>query len=230
MNRQALDTPWKIWNELGRWLVYPWVRLLFAVNRIPWRQGWHFYGVPIIQKHRRSQMTFGTGLQLRSSLRSNPLGSNHPVILATWQAGARLEVGSDFAMTGGVLCSAERITIGNNVGVGANTTIIDTDFHSFNPVERLMNPLIAKTAPVTIEDGAFIGMNCLILKGVTIGQNSIVGAGSIVSRDVPPYVIVAGNPAQVIKVLTHDMDHRLSIPFETQISERRRKAGENIGN
>jgi acetyltransferase-like isoleucine patch superfamily enzyme len=230
MSRQALDTPWKIWNELGRWLVYPWVRLLFAVNRIPWRQGWHFYGVPIIQKHRRSRMTFGTGLQLRSSLRSNPLGSNHPVILATWQAGACLEVGSDFAMTGGVLCSAERITIGNNVGVGANTTIIDTDFHSFNPVERLMNPLIAKTTPVTIEDGAFIGMNCLILKGVTIGQNSIVGAGSIVSRDVPPYAIVAGNPAQVIKVLPHDKDYRLPIPFETQISERRRKAGENIGN
>jgi acetyltransferase-like isoleucine patch superfamily enzyme len=229
MKRQALDTPWKIRNELGRWLAYPWVRLLFAVNGIPWRRGWHFYGVPIIQKHRRSQITFGAGLQLRSSLRSNPLGSNHPVILATWRAGACLDVGSDFAMTGGVLCSAERITIGNNVGVGANTTIIDTDFHSYNPVERLLSPLVAKTAPVTVEDGAFIGMNCLILKGVTIGQDSIVGAGSVVSRDVPPHVLVAGNPAQVIRVLPHDEDHRYPLQFETQISERQIKSGENIG-
>jgi acetyltransferase-like isoleucine patch superfamily enzyme len=220
MNRQALDTPWKIQNELLRRLAYPWVRLLFAVNGIPWRQGWRFYGIPIIQKHRRSQIIFGTGLQLRSSLRSNPLGSNHPVILATWQAGACLEVGSDFAMTGGAICSAERITIGNNVGVGANTTIIDTDFHSFNPVERLMTPLIAKTAPITIEDGAFIGMNCLILKGVTIGQDSIIGAGSVVSRDVPPHVVVAGNPAQVIKVLNNDKDHCLPKLIETQISDR----------
>jgi acetyltransferase-like isoleucine patch superfamily enzyme len=229
MKRKALDTPWKIWNELGRWLVYPWVRILFAANGISWRRGWHIYGVPIIQKHRRSEITFGPGLQLRSSLRSNPLGSNHPVILATWQPGAFLEVGSDFAMTGGVLCSAERITIGDNVGVGANTTIIDTDFHSFNPVERLLSPLIAKTAPVTIEDGAFIGMNCLILKGVTIGKESIVGAGSVVSRDVPPHVVVAGNPAQVIKVLSTEEDLRHSLQFETQFSDQRIKSGEKIG-
>lgn len=219
MNRQALDTPWKIRNELLRWLAYPWVRTLFAVNGIPWRQGWHFYGIPIIQKHRRSQITFGTGLQLRSSLRSNPLGANHSVILATWTAGACLEVGSDFAMTGGALCSAERITIGNNVAVGANTTIVDTDFHPLNPIERLSNPAIAKTAPVTIEDRAFVGMNCLILKGVTIGQDSIVGAGSVVSQDVPPHVIVAGNPARVIRDLPNDEAHRFPLPVESQVIE-----------
>jgi galactoside O-acetyltransferase len=59
--------------------------------------------------------------------------------------------------------------------------------------------LAGKHAPVIIEDDVFVGMHSLILKGVTIGRGSVVGAGSVVSRDVPPGVIVAGNPAQVIR-------------------------------
>jgi len=143
-------------------------------------------------------MRFGEGLQLRSSVRSNPLGPNHPVILCVWQAGAILEIGHDFGMTGGSIVAAERITIGDWVTVGANTTIIDTDFHPLDPIQRRLHPQEAKTAPVVIENGVFIGMNCLILKGVTIGQGSVVGAGSVVTRDVPPGTIVAGNPARVI--------------------------------
>ncbi len=196
-----MDTPWKIWNELWRWLVFPRVRLLFAINGISWGSGWRFYGVPIIQKHRCSRMGFGPGLHLRSSLRSNPLGPNHPVIMATWQAGSCLEVGANFAMTGGTICAAQRISIGDNVNVGANTTIVDTDFHLLDPLQRRARPADAKTAPVNIEDYVFIGMNCLILKGVTIGWGSVVGASSVVTRDVPPCVIVVGNPARIIREL-----------------------------
>ena len=132
-NRRALDTPWKIWNELWRWLTYPTVRLIFAYSGIPWGEGWRCYGIPIIQKHRRSRMSFGSGLQLRSSVRSNPLGLSHPVVLATWNAESIIEVGTHFAMAGGTLCASERIIIGNHVVVGANTTITDTDFH---PLDR----------------------------------------------------------------------------------------------
>jgi acetyltransferase-like isoleucine patch superfamily enzyme len=195
------NTPWRIWNNLGRFAIYPWVRLLFAFNAIPWGTGWRFYGIPIIQKHRCSTMTFGPNLSLRSSVQSNPLGPNHPVILSTLQEGACLEVGANFAMTGGTLCAAQRITIGNGVAVGANTTIVDTDFHPLDPAARKLRPNDGETAPVVIEDDVFIGMNCLILKGVTIGQGSVVGAGSVVTRDVPGYVIVAGNPARVVKEL-----------------------------
>jgi acetyltransferase-like isoleucine patch superfamily enzyme len=201
VNGQVWNTPWKIQNELGRWLVHPCVRLLFATNGIPWRGGWRFYGIPIIQKHRRSWMSFGPGLQLRSSLRSNPLGPNHPVLLATWAEGSCLEVGANFAMTGGGLCAAKRIVIGDNVVVGANTSIIDADFHPLDPKRREMAPSEGRAAAVLIEDNVFIGANCLILKGVKIGTASVVGAGSVVTQDVPPRAVVAGNPARFVREL-----------------------------
>lgn len=144
-------------------------------------------------------MRFGPRLGLRSRVRSNPLGPNHPVILCTWQAGAVLTIGADFGMTGGSIVAAECITIGDRVTIGANTTIIDTDFHPLDPEQRRLHPQEARTAPVVIEDDVFIGMNCLILKGVTIGRGSVIGAGSVVTKSVPPGVIVAGNPERMIR-------------------------------
>jgi acetyltransferase-like isoleucine patch superfamily enzyme len=196
--RVIFEAPWKLSNQLIRWLLYPWNRVLFLFNGIPWRRGWRLHGVPIIQRHRGSQMSFGSGLSLRSTVRSNPLGANHPVVLCTWQAGALLKIGVNFAMTGGSIIAAERITIGNNVTVGANVTIMDTDFHPLEMLERRMDSQKPKTAAVFIEDDVFIGTNCLILKGVTLGCGSVVGAGSVVTKDVSPGVIVAGNPAKVI--------------------------------
>lgn len=172
-----------------------------AFYGVTWKRDWRFYGAPIIQKHRRSHMSFGPGLHLRSSVRSNPLGPNHPVVLATWKEGSCLEVGANFAMTGGTLCAAERIVIGNNVIVGANTTVVDTDFHPLTPEGRRLDGAAGRSAPIMIEDDVFIGMNCLVLKGVTIGRGSVIGAGSVVANDVPAGVIVAGNPARLVRAL-----------------------------
>jgi acetyltransferase-like isoleucine patch superfamily enzyme len=196
------DTPWKLWNELARWWVYPCVRFMFTLNGIHWGRRWRLHGVPILQKHRNSLMRFGDGFCLRSSVRSNPLGPNHPVILCTWQPGAVLEIGINFAMTGGTLCAAEKIVIGDNVSVGANATIIDTDFHPLDPAERRADLTSGKCAPIVIQDNVFIGMNCLILKGVTLGQGCVIGAGSVVTGDIPAGVIAAGNPARVIRSLS----------------------------
>ena len=102
-------------------------------------------------------------------------------------------------MTGGAICAAERITIGRNVAVGANSTIADTDFHPLNSMIRHQHPQESNTAPILIEDDVFIGMNCLVLKGVTIGHGSVIGAGSVVTKDIPPCVIAAGNPARVLR-------------------------------
>jgi len=120
------------------------------------------------------------------------------VLLSTRQAGAVLEVGANFAMSGGALCAAERIVIGSDVVVGANSVVVDSDFHPLAPERRSALAEDGRTAPVTIGDDVFIGMNCLILKGVTLGRGSVVGAGSVVARDVPPGAVVAGNPAAVI--------------------------------
>jgi acetyltransferase-like isoleucine patch superfamily enzyme len=199
--RMALDTPWRARLELRRWLSWPMTRALFALAGVPWGHGWAFYGVPILQKHRRSLMQIGDDLSLRSIAHSNALGPFHPVMLSTRRPGARLVIGRGFGMTGGTLCAEESITIGDDVWVGGNCTITDTDFHPLRLADRLARPLDGATAPVVIEDGVFIGMQSLVLKGVTIGAQSVIGAGSVVTRDIPPGVIAAGNPARVIREL-----------------------------
>ena len=141
------DTPWKISNEVWRWLAYPRVRLVFAANGLPWEPSRKCYGVPIIQRHRQSRMTLGARMQLRSSVHSNPLGPYRPVILVAWRPGAQLIIGDDFGMTGGTICAAESITIGQRVAVGANSTIMDTDFHPLDPVERRSHPADARAPP-----------------------------------------------------------------------------------
>lgn len=194
-------TPWKTGNTLHAGLTWPLVRLLFAWHGIPWGNEWRFYGAPIIQKHRASTMRFGDGLKLRSHIRSNPLAPSHPVFLSTWKAGALLQIGDDFAMSGGVLCATEHITIGCHVMIGANCTIVDSDFHPLQPELRRQVPLSGPAAPVQIGDDVFVGMHTLILKGVTIGAGAVVGAGSVVTADIPPAVVAAGNPACVISDL-----------------------------
>lgn len=198
----SINTPWKIVNALISWLSYPFVKISFILNGIPWGKGWKFHGVPILQKHRLSVMCFGDGMELRSLVRSNPLGTNHPVILCTWQAGALLEIGKNFAMTGGSIVVAQKIIIGNNVNIGSNSTIVDTDFHPTGTDMRINYPQEANKAPTIIGDNVFIGMNCIILKGVTLGAGCVIGAGSVVTKSIPPGVIAAGNPAKVIRILS----------------------------
>ncbi len=191
-------------NEGFRILFYPFVYFYFRINGLQLPAGSKIFGLPIIQKHRRSTMRLGKNLQLRSTPVSNPLGVNHAVILCTWQENARLEIGDCFGMTGGSICAAKSVKIGNHVLIGANTTISDTDFHPLEFKQRMQNLHAGVSKAIRIEDEVYIGMNCLILKGVTIGRGSVIGAGSVVSRSIPPGVIAAGNPARIIKELTRD--------------------------
>lgn len=194
----SIDTPWKLSNKIWQWITLPWIHLQFFINGIAWGTNWRFVGVPIIQKHRLSVMSFGDGLSLRSTTRSNPLGPYHPVILCTWLAGSVLHIGDNFGMTGGSIVAAENITIGDRVIVGANTIITDTDFHPLDYVQRKVHPQDGSINPINIGNDIFIGMNCIILKGVKIGDGSVVGAGSVVTKDIPPGTISGGNPARII--------------------------------
>jgi len=196
-----LHTPWKLTNHARRLAALPYIRLMFALAGVPWGRGWRIFGLPLIQRHRRSTLELGDGLELRSWYSTNPLAPNHPVVLTTWQAGAVLRIGRRCGLTGAVVVAAERVEIGDRVLLGANSTVTDTDFHPLDPWERQRDILNGATAPVIIEDDVFIGMHSLILKGVHIGRGSVVGAGSVVTRDVPPGVIVAGNPARIVKSL-----------------------------
>ncbi len=115
-----------------------------------------------------------------------------------------LKIGCDVGISSAVIWVHESITIGNNVNVGANSILMDSDAHSLEYLDRrvLAKDVIAKkNKPIVIEDDVLIGVNCIILKGVTIGSHSVIGAGSVVVHSIPPDCIAAGNPAKVIKYL-----------------------------
>ena len=100
------------------------------------------------------------------------------------------------------LMHPELITIEDNVTVASNSMI----FAHVNPTtnEFLKNHGYPRTIkPVVIKSGAIVSVGCIIIAGVTIGKNSIVGAGSVVSQDIPDYCIAVGNPARVIKKIDH---------------------------
>lgn len=97
-----------------------------------------------------------------------------------------------------------RISIGNNVRTGKNVLITDNAHGASDPtlLETAPNyrPLYSKGA-VVIEDNVWIGAKSSIMPGVTIGRGAIIGAGSVVTKDIPPYALAAGNPAKVIKIM-----------------------------
>ena len=110
-------------------------------------------------------------------------------------------IGNQTGMSNCVIFSSERIEIGEEVTIGAGTKIYDTDFHSTNPDHRIHGNKDVHSAPVEIGDRAFIGGGVTILKGVHVGKASVIGAGSVVSHDIPDGEIWAGNPAKFIRKL-----------------------------
>lgn len=196
--RRVLNMPWLATNELKQVLSKPFVQAKLRLSSVEYGSGCKFYGEPIVQRHRRSRIVLGDRVELRSSPTSNPLSPNHPVFLSTRDKDAQILIGNDCGLTGTTVVSEDRVEIGDRVAVGANATIVDTDFHPVNAENRRQNPLDAQVEPVEIMDDVFIGMNSLILKGVTIGEKSVIGAGSVVVSDVPKDSLVAGNPAKII--------------------------------
>lgn len=101
------------------------------------------------------------------------------------------------------ISAAARITIGKYVGIGRNSTIID-HHHDYTVVDMpIMRSPLTKPAPVVIEDEVFIGVNCLIAPGVTIGRHSFIAANSTVTRSIPAYSFAAGAPATVVRTYNH---------------------------
>jgi len=141
--------------------------------------------------------------------------SNIEAALVLEQQAARIVIGSRTHIGGGtVVAAASKIEIGDDVLVAFDAVIVDHSSHSLEFRERQhdvrdwihgkkdWSPVAI--APVKVSDKAWIGMRAIVLKGVTIGEGAVVGAGSVVTKDVPPWTIVAGNPARVIRPLTDE--------------------------
>jgi acetyltransferase-like isoleucine patch superfamily enzyme len=114
---------------------------------------------------------------------------------------ASLFIGNMSGMSNTVIQCKKSIWMGNYVNIGAGCLIMDTDFHSISWQIRMKrgDGDCASSAPIVINDYVFVGAKCIICKGVTIGEKSIIAAGSVVVKDVPAGEIWGGNPAKFIR-------------------------------
>lgn len=166
---------------------------------------------------RQGKVSIGDNFTLTSGGHINPISGNDE---ASWfiEKGAKLSIGNNVGMSSTRIWARDKISIGNHAQIGANVLLIDTDTHqqdhhlrrnpkdnffiglSLEEVWQKKNEAI-KSAPIIIEDDVWIGAHCIILKGVTIGARTIIGAGSVVTKSIPTDCIAAGNPCRVIRHL-----------------------------
>jgi acetyltransferase-like isoleucine patch superfamily enzyme len=172
-----------------------WVRWL----GVEMGNGCYFVGHPLIKIAPGARVTLGNEVHVYSRANSNPAGLPHPTILAALEPQSFITIADKTGVSGASIAARSGITIGKNVLVGAGACIWDTDFHPIDPKKRGLHPTRdAQSAPIRIDDEVFIGARAMILKGVTIGLGAVVGACAVVTKNVAPYAIVAGNPARVV--------------------------------
>ena len=120
--------------------------------------------------------------------------------ILSFEESSEVIIGDNVVMANGASIQAvSKITIEDNVMIGINCFLVDTDGHDLNPEKRMTGEV--KSAPITIKRNVIIYYNSVVFKGVTIGENSVIGACSVVTKDIPANVFAAGNPARVIRNL-----------------------------
>lgn len=157
-------------------------------------KGARFYGRAVFRRLPESEISIGSNAIFNSSHTSNLIGVYSPCMVSTLSRKARIKIGDNCGFSGTVIAAALKIEIGCNVRCGANTLITDTDWHTGDS-------RAGDDSPVRIADNVWLGYGVKVMKGVTIGENSIIGVGSVVTRDIPANVVAAGVPCRVIREL-----------------------------
>lgn len=158
-------------------------------------------GIPYVMVARGAKgMSIGKNFAMNNGIKGNPIGCYERCTFYV-DRNSEIIIGDNVGISQTALIAHADITIGDNVKIGGGTCVYTSDFHSLNSELRRTGEDLKhrKSAPVTIEHDVFIGARCIILKGVTIGENSIVGAGSVVTKSIPANEILAGNPAKFIR-------------------------------
>lgn len=160
----------------------------------------HTNGHPYVDVWNGGRIKIGSGFSMNNRISGNPIGDYSRCTLVAYD-GAELRIGNNVGLSQAAIVAKADVTIGNNVKIGGGSVIYSTDFHSLDPRDRnsVRDSANSAFAQVVIEDNVFIGAHCIVLKGVTIGKNSVIGAGSVVVGSIPDNVIAAGNPCKVIR-------------------------------
>jgi acetyltransferase-like isoleucine patch superfamily enzyme len=138
---------------------------------------------------------------ISSSWRSSAAGISHAIRLRTFTASARIILDDDSGISGGsITARSKTIRIGKKTMIGPDCIIVDSDFHvPWPPDQRNSFATSDYDADVCVGDNVWLGARCMVLKGVSIGDNVVIAAGSVVVNNIPANSLAAGNPARVIK-------------------------------
>lgn len=181
------------------WEIYN--RILF--KRVSTFLGCNLWAVNRIHvENRGGKLSIGDNCIIFSNNTMNPIVSNIKTSIVV-NPNAELNIGNKVGMSSTFIWCHEKICIGDRTTIGAMVLIIDSDCHSLNPNDRWteQDMFNKKNAPIYIGNDVLIGTRAIILKGVKIGDRSVVAAGAVVTKDVPSDCIVAGNPAKVVKTI-----------------------------
>lgn len=190
-------------------LAYQRLRLRRKRERIRLGKRVSIVGTPIVDVRRGARIVIGDEVTLNSSNRGYHLNMHSPVKLLADRPGATISIGEKTRIHGSCLHAYSSISIGRRCLIAANCQLADGNGHdlSFEDVENRINT-IGDSFPIVVEDCVWIGSNCIVLPGVTIARGAVVGAGSVVTKDIPPMVVAAGNPARVIRTAVRDAPYR----------------------
>ena len=192
-----LNAPIKIWHLYYNYRLFK--RVGISYKNIPKIKGQLLLKCEGILK-------IGQKIKINSGPSVNIIGGDIKTNIII-SSNASLIIGNNVGISNSTIICRKSIVIESDVLIGGSCKIYDTDFHSLTYSKRIFSinnnikDVDAKTAPVVIKKGAWIGGHAIVLKGVTIGENSIVGAGSVVTKNIPDNEVWAGNPARFIRKL-----------------------------
>lgn len=151
-------------------------------------------GSPEIRRCTGAEIRLGNNVVLHSKHKYNTL-IRLPISISAVEPGARVELHDNCGLSGCKIVCANKVSIGEYTIVGPDTVIYDCKEHEYSPEIGWLGRSARTGKPINIGKRCYIGMRCIILKGVTIGDDCVISAGTIITRDVPSGHLAQGNPA-----------------------------------